>query len=75
MRESLSFYIDGQWVDPVRAATSSRWSIPQPKKAFGRVSLGRCSGRRPRGHGCAGTAFATYADDIESGTRGPLGRR
>ena len=58
MRESLSFYINGQWVDPITPAAIEVVN-PATEEAFGRVSMGG-SADVDRAVRAARRAFATY---------------
>ena len=58
MRESLSFYINGEWVDPT-SPNAIEVVNPATEEAFGRVSLGG-SADVDRAVRAARNAFATY---------------
>lgn len=58
MRESLSFYINGEWVDPI-VPNAIEVVNPATEEAFARVSLGGAADV-DRAVGAARRAFATY---------------
>jgi len=59
MQEKLKFYIDGQWVDPVKPATLDVIN-PSTEEVIGRVSLGSAEDV-DRAAKAARKAFATYS--------------